>query len=366
MARVASPAVRKVGDYVLLEPIGEGAMGTVFKGRHIATGAIAAVKLVAARVVADETLRLRFAQECQVARVLNHPHIVGMLDFGLEGSTPYLVLEYVAGESLGQRLKDQGPLAEAEAVRLIREVGQALHWAHGKKLVHRDVKPDNILVSDGGQAKLTDLGLAKSFEGNLGLTRTNTLFGTPNFMSPEQFVDAKRADAQSDMYSLAATLYMVVTGKVPFGDHSNVMKVYKKKMANAIDPPNRLVPELSKQVNDAILRGLRAERKERPASVLEFISSLPEESTIRTSARAVVRNKVKVGSIGGSDGGEGPTALRPLLKAAGVLVGGVLGALAAVLFFQHHTELAALALFSGLGLTSLLFWLAVGRNPRQQ
>jgi serine/threonine protein kinase len=362
MAQVVSPAVRKVGDYVLLEPIGEGAMGTVFKGRHIATGAIVAVKLIAARAVADEKLRLRFAQECQVARLLNHSHIVGMLDFGLEGSTPYLVMEYVAGQSLGQRLEEHGPLAEGEAVRLIRQVGQALHWAHGKKLVHRDVKPDNILVSDDSQAKLTDLGLAKSFEANLGLTRTNTLFGTPNFMSPEQFIDAKRADALSDLYSLAATLYMVLTGQVPFGDHSNMMKVYKKKMANAIEPPNRLVPELSDQVNDAILRGLRAERKERPPSVLEFINSLPEESTIRTPARAVRRIKAKVGGAGASDAGEGRTGQRLLLKSAGVLLGGSFGALAAVLFFQHHTELALLALFSALGLTSLLFWLAVGRN----
>jgi serine/threonine protein kinase len=261
MARIASPPIKKVGDYLVLDKIGGGAQGTVFKGRHALTGVDVAVKLVSAEVVADEQARLRFAQECQVARLLDHPHVVRMLDFGLEGSTPYLVMEYVDGASLGDRLETQGPLAEAEAVRLFRQVGAALQWAHDKKLVHRDVKPDNILVTSTGDAKLVDLGLAKNLQGNLDLTRTNTIFGTPNFMAPEQFVDAKRTDAQSDLYALAASLYMVVTGQIPFDSEGGLVSIYQKKLANDIAPPVQFVPGLSSQANAAILRGLRADRK---------------------------------------------------------------------------------------------------------
>jgi serine/threonine protein kinase len=296
MARSASPAVHKVGNYLILEKIGDGGMGTVYKGRNAATSEVVAIKLVSPQVVADEKLRMRFAQECQVARLLTHPNVVRMLDFGLEGSTPYLVMEYVDGASLGQRLETRGPIPEADAVRWVRQVGEALHWAHEKKLVHRDVKPDNILVSAAGEVKLADLGLAKSLEGTLDLTRTNTFFGTPNFMAPEQFVDAKRADAQSDLYSLAASLYMILTGKLPFEATGGVVRVYQKKMANDIEPPIRIVPGLSDKVNAAILRALRAERHERPASVLEFINLLTEESAT-TSTTAGVSQAASITSL---------------------------------------------------------------------
>jgi serine/threonine protein kinase len=383
MPAVAPKAVQKVGDYVILEQISRGAMGTVFKGRRPSTGGLVAIKLVSAEVVADEELRLRFAQECQVARLLNHPNVVGVLDFGLDGSRPYLVMEYVEGESLRQRLERQGPLPEAEAVSLIRQVGQALHWAHEKKLVHRDVKPGNILVNASGQAKLTDLGLAKNLETNLGLTRTNTFFGTPHFMAPEQFLDAKRADAQSDLYSLAATLYMLLTGQLPFETPEGIVAVYQKKLANDIEPPVRLVPGLSGAVNAAILGSLRAERKERPRSVLEFIDALTREGTgapmapvrantspghgIPSAEGALTNNPAKAAvapplalRARHSEGAAAPHAenkpcgLRRWLTFAAPLLPGVLGTGLAASFVPHHNERALLALALGWGLTVLL------------
>jgi serine/threonine protein kinase len=263
-------------------------MGTVYKGQDPTTGRIVAIKLVGSEVAADPVLRMRFAQECQAARKLDHPHAVQVLDFGLDGTRPFLVMEYVDGESLGQRLERDGRLPEAEAVRLTVQVGRALHRAHQRRLIHRDVKPDNILVTRDGRAKLTDLGLVKNLEGDFNLTRTLSCLGTPNFMAPEQFEDAKRADERSDLYSLAATLYMAVTGELPFRARSvkAIGTVYKKKLVDDLTPPRQLVPELSERVEAAVLRALRADRSERQASVLEFIESLAEQIEPEAAAPA--------------------------------------------------------------------------------
>ncbi len=265
-----------VGGYPILEKVGVGGMGSVYKAENPMTGKLVAIKVVTNAVLADEVARMRFAQECQVARGLNHPNIVTVLDFGLDGSKPYLVMEYVDGESLGQRLEREGRLPEATAVQLIGQVGNALHWAHSRRLIHRDVKPDNILITAAGQAKLSDLGLVKNLEGDLNLTQTQSCIGTPNFMAPEQFEDARKADARSDLYSLAATLYMTVTGQLPFKSRSAkaVMAIYKKKLAGDLTPPRQLVPELSAELETEILRALHPVRDERQASVREFVERL--------------------------------------------------------------------------------------------
>jgi eukaryotic-like serine/threonine-protein kinase len=276
---VARVSQAKIGGYPILAKIGAGGMGTVYKGKNPATGQFVAVKVLSGDGASSEVLRLRFAQECQVARRLDHPHIVRVLDFGLDGSRPYLVMEYVEGESLGGRLERGGRLPEAEAVRLIRQAGEALHWAHRRKLIHRDVKPDNILITADGRAKLTDLGLVKNLDGDFNLTRPQSALGTPNFMAPEQFEDARNADARSDLYSLAATLYMAVTGQLPFSGRSAkaLATIYKKKLANDLTAPRQLVPELSARLEAEILRALDADRGKRHASVREFIERLPAD-----------------------------------------------------------------------------------------
>jgi serine/threonine protein kinase len=280
----------RIGAYRILELIDTGGMGSVYKGLDPATNSVVAVKVIPEEVVADEVLRLRFAQECQVVRSVNHPHCVRVIDFGLEGSSAYMVLEYVDGESLGARLERDGRLSEEEAVRLVGQVGQALHYLHQRRVIHRDIKPDNILLTADGQAKLTDLGLAKNLDGDFNLTVTQSALGTPNFMAPEQFEDAKRADARSDLYALAATLYMLVTGELPFRARSvrAVGMIYKKKLAHAITPPRQLVPELSERLETEILKALQPDRQARHASVAEFLAGLSpptaEESTPSSSA----------------------------------------------------------------------------------
>jgi serine/threonine protein kinase len=360
------------GDYRVLDKLGQGAMGTVFKGEHRLTGELVAIKVVGGKLGGEDPAScLRFAQECQVARLLSHPNVVRVLDFGVAGDKPYLVMEFVDGQSLGQRLEDHDRLPEKDAICLIRQVGQALHWAHEKKLIHRDIKPDNILVTAGGQAKLTDLGLAKNLDGDFNLTHTNAFFGTPNFMAPEQFVDAKRADAQSDLYSLAATLYMLVTGQLPFQSKGGVVPVLKKKRANEIDPPRQLIPELSEQLSAAILRGMRAERSERPASVLEFLDSLPEGSATfpATTPDGAREQRIPQSAIPteiGSEGGtrtafqRGLALFQMLILFALSMAPVVLAIAAAGRLFHGDQTLSFLTVSLGFGLTFLLLWLFVG------
>jgi serine/threonine protein kinase len=227
-------------------------------------------------------LRKRFEQEFRAANTLDHTNIVRALDFGQEGNTPYLVMEFVDGESLGQRIEREGRLPEVEAVRIIGQVAQGLHKAHKLGMIHRDVKPDNILLAAAdGQAKLTDLGLVKELDTDTNLTRTGRGLGTPHFMAPEQFRDAKNADQRCDIYSLGATLYMAVTGQMPFRA-SNPLDAWMKKVHNELVPSRDLVPSLSERIDWAIRRAMSADPAQRPANCREFVEDLTGKSTRKT------------------------------------------------------------------------------------
>jgi serine/threonine protein kinase len=208
--------LQQIGNYDLVQKIAEGGMGTVYKGRHRLTGQIVAVKLVPVHMTTNTVFMKRFEQEYNAAKALDHPNVVKAIEFGKDCGTPFLVMEYVEGESVGQKLERVGRLDEAEAIKIIGQVAQALHKAHKVGLIHRDVKPDNILLMPDGLVKIVDLGLVKEIDADLNLTRTNRGLGTPHFMAPEQFRNAKNADALCDIYSMAASMYMMVTGALPF------------------------------------------------------------------------------------------------------------------------------------------------------
>jgi serine/threonine protein kinase len=257
-------------------------MGTVFKCQRGDTQEIVAIKVLRPELAADPTQMKRFEQEFQAASRLQHPNVVAVLELGRDGSTPYIVMEYVDGMSLWDRIADNGPLPEAEAVALIVQVAQAVQMGHQLGLIHRDIKPDNILLTRDGQPKLTDLGCVKDLDNDQNLTRTRQGIGTANFMAVEQFRDAKHVDARSDIYSLGATLYMAVTGKVPFESRS-MSSILTKKTENYLTPARQLVPSLSKQIELVIHRAVRANAEERPRSCLEFIADLTSASHLSTA-----------------------------------------------------------------------------------
>src|SRR5262249_46814687 len=247
MTEITRQVLQTIGKYELLEKIAEGGMGTVYRGRDRDSGQAVAVKVAPPHMVRNPILLKRFEQEDNVARDLQHPNIVRALDYGFHGTVPYLVMEFVEGESLGQKLERDGRMTESEAIRVIAQVAQGLHKAHKQGLVHRDVKPDNVLVTPDGTAKLADLGLVKELEAELNLTHTGRGLGTPHFMAPEQFRNAKNADARCDIYSLGATLYMMVTGELPFKS-SGPLDAWMKKIHSELPTPRELTPALSERV----------------------------------------------------------------------------------------------------------------------
>src|SRR5262245_52888570 len=279
-AMTLDPVLQTIGNYELLEKIAEGGMGAIYKGRHRTTGQIVALKVMPPGMAHNKVLLKRFEQEFRAASRLDHPNIVRAIDYGDTGSSPYLVMEFVDGESLGAKLDREGRMAEGDAIRLIVQVAQGLHRAHKLGLIHRDVKPDNILVTADGQAKLADLGLVKEVETDLNLTRTGRGLGTPHFMAPEQFRNAKNANPRCDIYSLGATLYMMVTTELPFRS-SGPLDAWMKKINNDLTPPRKFVPDLPERTEWAILRAMNPDKESRPLTCREFVEDLTGHSTRR-------------------------------------------------------------------------------------
>jgi serine/threonine protein kinase len=275
----------EIGEYEVLGKIGGGATATVYKARHCDTGEVVAIKLASEQTAGDPVLRKRFEQEFHVTRNLDHPNLVRTLRLGRVDGVPYLVMELVEGQSLGDRIEVGGPLPEADAVRIITEIAGVLEAAHKLRVLHRDIKPDNILLAPDGTAKLTDLGLAKDTEAIFDLTRPMTGLGTPNFMAPEQFRDAKHADARCDVYGLGATLYMAVTGELPFGARYPI-DVLHKKIEDDLTPPGKLVKGLSPAVERAICKAMDVNPLRRHASCQELIDDLTGKGQPAVAAEA--------------------------------------------------------------------------------
>jgi serine/threonine protein kinase len=278
--------MQSIGDYDVTDKIAEGGMGTVYKGKHRFTGQVVAIKVVPPNMLNNQVLLKRFENEFRAASKLNHPNVVRAIDYGTVAGRPYLVMEYVDGESLGQRLERDGRISEDESVRMVSLAAKGLQEAHTHGLIHRDIKPDNIMITRDGQVKIADLGLVKETEADLNLTRTGRGLGTPHFMSPEQFRNAKNADVKCDIYSLGATMYMMVTGELPFGNCNGPLDAWMKKVQNDLPAPRKLLPSLSERVDAAIQRSMSPDPKVRQTTCLEFIADLAGEGTARPVAPA--------------------------------------------------------------------------------
>jgi serine/threonine protein kinase len=276
----------QIKAYDLLEVIGSGGMGTVYRGQHRQTGQTVAVKVMPATLTADRVLFKRFEQECTAALRLCHPHIVQGIDFGLENDRPYLVMELVDGHTLAQYVDENGPLNPTEAIRIAIQIAGALHQAHQLDLIHRDVKPENILLTRDMHAKLADLGLVKDLQAEESITRSGTCLGTIVYMAPEQFGDAKYVDVRCDVYALAATLYFALTGLSPFPGRGD-LTILGKKVKNEYVPLTQFLPTLAGPLTTLIHRSLDARVKRRPATCQEFADLLAAAMTELASATSL-------------------------------------------------------------------------------
>jgi tRNA A-37 threonylcarbamoyl transferase component Bud32 len=232
--------------YWLLRPLGAGGMGTVWLAEHRVMGRRVALKVIRPEHVARPGAAERFRREAHAAARLQHPGIVAAHDAEQAGATHFLVMEYVAGVSLAEHLAGAGPLPVAEACRLARDAALALQHAHERGMVHRDVKPHNLMLAPDGQVKVLDFGLAAFAAGegpDRGLTAANMVVGTPDYIAPEQAVDAHAADGRSDVYSLGCTLYQMLTGRVPFPGDSTLAKLDAHR-GRAPEPVRALRPDV--------------------------------------------------------------------------------------------------------------------------
>lgn len=257
-----------LGPYLIIDSIGQGGMGQVFKARHATVGRVVAVKVLPRDKSTPEAVD-SFNREIRALTSLNHPKLVAALDDGEDGNVHYLVTEYVPGLDLRKLVRRDGPLSMAAAASIMCQVADALEYAHSQGVVHRDVKPGNVLVSPTGEAKLSDLGLAGSLgEGDETDPRHGKILGTADYLSPDQVHDPWNPVPAWDIYSLGCTLYYAVTGKVPFPGGTTSDKARAHCDLRPLDP-RRLNPALTAEFVDVLADMMAKEPTHRIPSARE-------------------------------------------------------------------------------------------------
>ena len=305
--------------YRLESKLGSGGMSTVYLARDITLERWVAVKVMH-REMSDQPDQIeRFRREARAVAQLSHPNVVSVIDAGEDGGHPYIVFEYVDGETLKQRIERVGPLPVDEATAYAIEIGRGLAAAHSRRLVHRDVKPQNVLIDSEGRAKVTDFGIARSLEAD-GLTQTGRVLGTTDYVSPEQAM-GRGVDARTDIYSLGVLLFEMLTGEVPFAAET-VVGVAMKHVNEPMPDVQRRRPEISSALAAVVERSTSKDPKQRYPDMASCLADL--EAAL----------EVEVARHGGS-GGQATTVLdtvpnkRKILTTRRVSAAGVFLVLAA-------------------------------------
>jgi serine/threonine-protein kinase len=280
------PAGTMIDDrYRVVDRIGSGGMADVYCAEDTQLGRSVALKLLYRRFAEDEEFVERFRREASAAAGLQHPNVVQVYDRGAWDGTYYIAMEFLDGRSLKQLVRERGPLEPDEAIDLVTQVLKAARFAHRRGVIHRDLKPHNVIVDAEGRAKVTDFGIARA--GASDMTETGSIIGTAQYLSPEQ-AQGHPVDARSDLYSIGVLLYELLTARVPFEAESAVT-IALQHVQQAPPPPSHLNPGVSHELEDVALRALAKDPAQRFQDADEFVAALEavRDGTATEATRAL-------------------------------------------------------------------------------
>lgn len=264
-----------LGNFQIMEELGKGSVGRVYRARLISENETVALKIVHRELVAQPKVMKMFVREARAGRGVEHPHVVSIYDVGNLYKIFYLAMEYVDGEALIKQLNREGPMSGERMAQIGVQVSSGLSYLHSRGIIHRDVKPENILISTTGSVKLADLGLAKNVGGSSSGSSTigGKMLGTPSYMSPEQITDARKVDFRTDVYSAGATLYRMVTGQPPFPPGAP-LEVARRVLTEEPERADKINLTLDSSIGDVIAKAMSKDANQRYQSVEELMASL--------------------------------------------------------------------------------------------
>ena len=293
--------MQQLREYQIIEKLGEGGMGVVYKALDPNLERNVAVKAIHSTFTSNSELVARFKQEARVQASLTHPNIVSLYNFFVENDIYYMVMEYVDGETLTNRLKRVGLIPPHKCIPIFKQMLQAVDYAHRNGIIHRDIKPSNILLDKNDNVKVMDFGIAK-LVGEKGLTKTGTKLGTLYYMSPEQVMGEKNIDGRSDIFSLGITFFEMLTGQLPYStDTDSDFKLMQQIVENKLPTVKKYYPYVPDKVDEAIEIATKKNRHERFKTCEEFIDFIKyevieeqESASKRRMTIAPVENKIKI------------------------------------------------------------------------
>jgi serine/threonine protein kinase len=351
-----------LGAYRIVRRLGRGGMGVVYEARQISLARDVALKVLPPVRAADKEYINRFVREARSAAKLNHPNIVQIYDVGKAGNVYFFSMELVRGGTLRDLLSRDGPLSPERAVKYVVEAARGLEYAHSRGIIHRDVKPDNIMIDEHGRAKVADLGLAKGpREGDASMTSSGVAMGTPHYMAPEQATDAKHADHRADIYSLGCTLYHLVTGRVPYHGTS-AFEIVIKHVNEPLMPAHVANPNVSEELSRVIDRMTAKKAANRYGSMGEVIAALEGQAgqeRPRTTYHADTQQVTKVRAFAESLRKLEQTGRRQERTAIIGLTGGALAIVTVIGFAIREARLvAATGMYAALSIA--FYWTLAG------
>jgi tRNA A-37 threonylcarbamoyl transferase component Bud32 len=263
-----------IGPYTIVEQLGQGGMATVFKAYHASLDRYVAFKVLHPALNTDQSFAARFQREARVVARLEHPNIVPVYDYAEHETRPYLVMKFIEGNTLKARM-DQGPLSADEIAKMVEAIGSALAYAHKKGVLHRDVKPSNVLLANDGSIYLADFGLARMAQSGESTLSSDTVMGTPQYISPEQAMGKADLDQRTDLYSFGVMLYEMVVGRVPF-NADTPFAIIHDHIYSPLPLPRKVNPNVPEPVERVILKALAKERTDRFGDADQLVSAFKQ------------------------------------------------------------------------------------------